>query len=295
VAYKPSIDPWINVNMGDVADLDYMQAVKRDYFRGDDSFFKNITPDELIAEMDGNGVEKALVTYSLEDPKAWILDFPKRYPGRFFLAVVPDLKRGMKTLWELEELAREYPVALARVAPFQLNVAPNEALYFPFYSKCIEMDLPVGINTGICGPPLPSECQNPMHLDKVCHHFPELKLIMQHGADPWWDFALRLMIKYRNLYMMTSAYAPRHFPASLLHFMKTRGKKKIMFASDHPVLSIERCVREAHELDVDEGLLEDFLYNTAERVLFGKRHSRYREFAIDSYTRDTMRDIKKEA
>lgn len=285
MAIRKSIDPWINVNMGDVADLPYMQAVKRDYFRGDDSFFRNMDPEELIAEMDRHNVEKALVTYSLEDPREWILSFAERYPERLFLAVVPDLQRGMEALWDLENLARDYPVALARIAPFQSNIAPNEPIYYPFYAKCIEMDLPVGINTGICGPPLPSECQNPMHLDKVCHHFPELKLIMQHGADPWWDFAIRLMIKYPNLYMMTSAYAPRYFPPSLLHFMKTRGRKKVMFASDHPVLSIERCVSEAHELDFDEKLLDDFLYNTAERVLFGHRNARYGEFAIDRFTR----------
>jgi len=33
---------------------------------------------------------------------------------------------------------------------------------------------------------------------------------MMHGADPWWDMAIRLMIKYGNLRLITSAWAPRH-------------------------------------------------------------------------------------
>ena len=116
-------------------------------------------------------------------------------------------------------------------------------MYYPVYAKCIELDLPIAINTGIPGPPMPGKCQDPMYLDEVCVFFPELKLVMAHGADPWWDVAIRLMIKYRNLYLQTSAYAPRYFPPQLIHFMNTRGQDKIMFASDHPVLVV-RALRE---------------------------------------------------
>jgi predicted TIM-barrel fold metal-dependent hydrolase len=79
------------------------------------------------------------------------------------------------------------------------------------------------------------------------------------------------MLKYRNLYLMTSAFAPKYFPAELTTFMNTRGKDKILFASDHPVLSMERTVNEARELQLKPGVLEKFLYDNAWRVLFEKR------------------------
>jgi len=109
-----------------------------------------------------------------------------------------------------------------------------------------------------------------MHLDKVCLHFPELKLVMAHGADPWWNEACRLMLKYPNLSMMTSAYLPKYFPPELLHFMNTRGKQKVMFASDHPAIQMDRCLREALALDLRPGVLECFLYENANRVFFSK-------------------------
>ncbi len=151
-----------------------------------------------------------------------------------------------------------------------INPPPHDRVYYPINSKCIELNLPIAINTGIPGPPMPGKCQDPMYLDEVCVFFPELKLIMAHGADPWWDVAIRLMIKYRNLCLQTSAYSPQYFPRELIQFMNTRGQDKILFASDHPVLSFERCVKEAEALDLREGVLDKFLYANAERLFFSK-------------------------
>lgn len=273
-----AIDPWVNVSMGAMADTPFMQKVKDEYFKAGDDFFRNIEADELIERMDRIGVEKCFLTVDPHRPEQRVLDFTTKYPGRFYLAAQPRLKKGMKALWAMEDLARDYPVIMARVTPFELDLPPNDPIYYPLYAKCVEMDMPVGVNTGLPGPPVPGECQNPMYLDRVCLHFPELKLIMQHGADPWWELAIRLMIKYRNLYMMTSAYAPKYLPESLLHYMNTRGKHKIMFASDHPVLSMDRCLAEAQALDLRPGVLENYLYENAATVLFGQRKPRHGEF-----------------
>ena len=107
-----------------------------------------------------------------------------------------------------------------------------------------------------------------MHLDDVCLFFPELVIIMAHGADPWWDVAVRLLLKYPNLYLMTSAFAPKYLPASLLHFMNTRGKNKIMFATDYPFLTMSRCLTEAAKLDLLPEVLDGYHYGNAGRVLF---------------------------
>ena len=92
---------------------------------------------------------------------------------------------------------------------------------------------------------------------------------MMHGADPWWDMAIRLMIKYGNLRLMTSAWAPRHLPESLLHFMRTRGRDRIMYASDYPVLKNDRTMPEALALDLPEDVMDNWLYNNANAFFFG--------------------------
>jgi predicted TIM-barrel fold metal-dependent hydrolase len=145
---------------------------------------------------------------------------------------------------------------------------PSDAVYYPLYTKCCELDLPLCLNTGIPGPPLPAEPQNPIHLDRVCIRFPELRLCMIHGADPWWDVAIRLMLKYRNLRLMTSAWSPKYLPESLLHYMRTRGKDRILYASDHPVLSMQRCLGEAAALDLPDDVRTAWLHDNAQAFFF---------------------------
>jgi predicted TIM-barrel fold metal-dependent hydrolase len=52
--------------------------------------------------------------------------------------------------------------------------------------------------------------------------------------------------------------------------MRTRGKKKIIFASDAPVLSITRTVGEARTLDLPEEVMDNYLYGNAQRFFFDR-------------------------
>ena len=51
--------------------------------------------------------------------------------------------------------------------------------------------------------------------------------------------------------------------------MRTRGKERIIFASDYPVLSMERCLTEAKALDLPEDVLERWLFGNADAFFFG--------------------------
>lgn len=266
-----AIDPWVNVSMGDAPPPEYLVRVKEDYFKAGEEFFQSIEAEKLVADMDEAGVEKAVLSISAQAPDPRVLQFHKKFPGRFAYAVFIRPTGKMKEVWALEDLVADFPVVMARTVPFSIDRPPSDPLYYPLYVKCIELDLPLSINTGLPGPPVPGECQNPIHLDRICFQFPELRVCMAHGADPWWDVAARLMIKYRNLHLMTSAYAPKYLPPEFIHFMNTRGQDKVIFASDHPVLSFKRCLEEAQGLDLREGVLDKYLYSNAERLFFSPR------------------------
>ncbi len=251
-----------------------MFRVKDEYFKRDDSIFGKWELSRVLDEMDANGVERAVVTANVRNPKGSPFEFVEARPDRFAMAAGGfDLLRPMPALRTLESFVKNHPVAFVSVGPSFWGdgmYPPSDAVYYPLYTKCCELDLPLTLNTGLPGPPIPGEAQNPIHLDRVCVRFPELKLCMMHGADPWWDTAIRLMIKYPNLHLMTSAWAPKYLPESLLHFMRTRGKTKVIFASDAPVLSITRTISEAGQLDLPEAVLDNYLYANAQAFYFDR-------------------------
>ena len=267
------IDGLVNVDFADREMPEWMVRVKEDYFKAGDSFFTSPELDELLENMDANGVERAILMASVAAPDGRGVRFADARPDRFALAAGGhNLLRPMKALQALESFARDHPVAYAIIAPSFWGdgmYPPSDAVYYPLYTKCCELDLPLCMNAGIPGPPLPADAQNPIHFDRVCLRFPELRLCMIHGADPWWDTAIRLMIKYPNLRLMTSAWAPKYLPASLLHYMSTRGKDKVMFATDYPVLSFERCLGEAGALELTDEVREAWLYDNANAFFFG--------------------------
>ena len=267
-----AIDGLVNVHLGDQAPPKWMVRVKEDYFKAD-AMFQPVELEALIDEMDANGVQRAILMANFSDPIERPFRYAEARPDRFSLALGGhDLLHPMANLARLTAAVQNLPVAYTVVGPSFWGdgmYPPGDAVYYPLYTKCCELGLALCLNTGIPGPPLPADAQNPIHLDRVCVRFPELKLCMMHGADPWWDTAIRLMIKYRNLHLMTSAWSPRRLPESLLHYMRTRGPDKVLYASDHPVLTMTRCITEAKQLDLPADVLDKYLFRNADRFFFG--------------------------
>jgi predicted TIM-barrel fold metal-dependent hydrolase len=223
------------------------------------------TPDELVDQMQAAGVSTAVLN-ALEGYVGEVAEFVERYPDRFLLSVEVDPRGGMRAVRTVEWAVRDRGAVLVRMVPFVVGLPPSDRVYYPVLAKCVELGVPVGLNTGIPAPRMPAEPQRPLHLDEVARFFPELTIIIQHGADPWCEEAIRLLAKYPNLYLMTSAWAPRRLPEVLVDFMNGRGRGKVIFASDHPALSLDRCAREARGLALEPDALASYLSGAADRL-----------------------------
>ena len=112
------------------------------------------------------------------------------------------------------------------------------------------------------------EPQKVEHLDEICWFFPELKVVMKHGAEPWTDLAWKLMLKYENLYYMTSAFAPKHYPKDIINFANTRGADKIMYAGYFPMgLSLDKIFSEMNDVPFNDDVWPLFLGENAKKIL----------------------------
>ena len=261
------VDAWINVDMDEWGDPDWMVRVAVEYFHGDITHLRTRSLSEVLDSMDRAGVDHAIIDVDVHAPSKHSLSFVEAAPERFSVAARVDPTSVMSGVRLLRSALESWPVVMARAIPFVHDLPPNDRAYYPLYAACVDAGLPISVNAGIPGPPVPGECQHPMFLDRVCFDFPDLTVIMAHGADPWWDVAIRLMLKYPRLHLMTSAWRPKYLPDSLLHFMRTRGRDRVLWASDYPMLQIDTCLDDARRLDLPDDVLDAYLGGNVRRLL----------------------------
>ena len=66
---------------------------------------------------------------------------------------------------------------------------------------------------------------------------------------------------------MTSAFAPRHYPKSIIDYANTRGADKIMYAGYFPMgLSLERIFKELEDVPFKNEVWPKFLRENALRI-----------------------------
>jgi predicted TIM-barrel fold metal-dependent hydrolase len=89
---------------------------------------------------------------------------------------------------------------------------------------------------------------------------------MKHGGEPWEDMCVKLMLKWPNLYYMTSAFTPKWYPKAIVRYMNTRGKDKVMFAGYWPLIAYERVFAQFNDLQLRDDVWEKFLHRNAAKV-----------------------------
>jgi predicted TIM-barrel fold metal-dependent hydrolase len=218
--------------------------------------------------MDRFNIEKALIGVNeFSDMHKGARD---RFPDRFVFDVPLDPNGGMDEVRRLRRLTKEYEVRAASVFPCGCNpqVPINDKRMYVTYAACIDLDIPIFVNAGVPGPRFPMYPQQVDLIDEVCWFFPDLKFVMRHGAEPWEALAVKLMLKWPNLYYSTSAFAPKHYPKAVINFANTRGADKIMYAGYFPMgLSLDRIFTEMRDVPFKETVLPKFLYENAKKLL----------------------------
>jgi uncharacterized protein len=220
---------------------------------------------EAFAEMDRHGVEIGLFGLT-----KMTLDARERYPGRVLLSLEVDPNDVMGTVRKVRQAHAERGLSAVTFFPSGClpQVPVDDPKAYALYATCVELDIPVIVNAGIAGPRFPSECQHVMLFDRVCYDFPDLRVVMRHGAEPWEELAVKLMLKWPGLHYMTSAFAPKYYPKAIVDYANTRGADKIMYAGYYPMgLSLERIFTELLDVPFRDHVWPKFLRENAVRVL----------------------------
>jgi uncharacterized protein len=273
------VDAWVNL-LPEAFAAKWMAREENQGARqlfGDD-LAKGPTVKGLLAAMDDAGIATGVLTSGLSDPERAhrkggyaaedFLAIAEQHPGRFLVS--PTVDRAVKPVdncRRVRELAQHDAVVLVRVTPLVEQYELNHRLYYPVYATCAELGLPVSINVGIPGPQVRSRCQDPVLLEDVLIDFPTLTIIGAHMGHPYEALLIQYMLKWPQLHLMTSAYLATYMDPALVRFMdSSRGRGRVLFASDHPVIPAKKALDAARALPLsDEGMAE-FLGASARRI-----------------------------
>ncbi len=274
------VDTMIGFPANDFAAYDFIRAQLKD---GSTDFdfpveymFKSV-PKELygatkdpisvtLNEMDKFGVEVGLIGAGGEVSQKALKDHPDRFVGQG--AVDPN--RGMDGIRDMVRQYEEFGVRSfgAFNSGFNPQVGISDPLMYPIYAKCVELDVPIFSCAGVPGPRFPMWPQKVELIDQVMYDFPELVFVTRHGCEPWEDLAVKLMLKWPNLYYSTTAFAPKHYPEAIINYANSRGADKIIYGGYFPMgLSLERTMTDMRPLPLKDEVWPKFLRDNARKVL----------------------------
>jgi hypothetical protein len=274
------VDGWVNL----IPERFATQWVAQDAQRGVVELFgpdlaRSPTVEGLLATMDDAGVDLGVLTSGLSDPGRSrregdyapedVVAIADQHPGRFLVAPTVDRAgRPRRNCARVRELAQHPAVAIVRVTPLVEQYELNHRLYYPVYATCEELGLPVSINVGVPGPQVRSRCQDPVLLEDVLIDFPGLTVVGAHMGHPYEALLIQYMLKWPRLHLMTSAYLATYMDPALVRFMdSSRGRGRVLFASDHPVIPARKALDAARALPLSDESMALFLGDAAHRLL----------------------------
>ena len=215
--------------------------------------------------MDRVGVAVGLVGLAGRTVERALAEHPDRFKAT--LEIDPNDITG--AVRRIRAARAEHGIVAVTTFPAGCNpqVPVSDRRYYPVYQTCVDLGIPIAVNAGIAGPRVPSACQDVMHFDQVCYDFPELRVVMRHGAEPWHELAVKLMLKWPGLYYMTSAFAPKYYPRAIIDYANTRGADKVMYAGYYPMgLTLDRIFTELPHVPFRDHVWPKFLRDNAVEV-----------------------------
>lgn len=228
--------------------------------------------EQTLAAMDDGGVALSLLSawhgpsgalISNDEVAAHVAVAPQRLRG---VAAV-DLRDPMGAVREIRRCVEQLGFVAVRAVPWLWDLPPDDRRYYPVYVACCELAVPFCTQIGHTGPLCPSEPGRPIpYLDRVLLDFPELVVVGGHVGFPWVDEVISLATKYPNFHVDTSAYVAQRLPPAFVEWMRGRGRSRVLFGSNWPMIAPARCREGLDALGLDDETTALFLAGNARRV-----------------------------
>ena len=234
-------------------------------------------PADFIARMDELGMSKALIcaiitwSYRGQHPIEQttveeVVEVSNQYPERLHGLYGVNPMTVMAGVAELERAVREHRFKGIHIHPHGFDMAPDHAYYFPFYAKCQELGVPAVISMGHTLDIMPVENGRPVRIDRAAIYFPDLAFVLTHTGWPWIEEAIAMAWKHPNVFLGTSAYAPKYWKPEMVKFINSHGQDKVMWGTDFPLIDHAESLGQIDELGLRVISKAKLLHDNAARI-----------------------------
>jgi predicted TIM-barrel fold metal-dependent hydrolase len=234
-----------------------------------------VAPEQFVAQMDEAGFEKVLISavkmgsyrgkrMANDFSNKEVYEMIKDHPGRLLGMAGYDPLNIVQSLRDLEVAVKEYGFKGVYAHLLGWDMRPDDRRMYPCYAKCIELNIPFSMQIGHSLELMPSEAGRPIYIDKVALDFPELKFIGSHTGWPWCDELIAMASKHTNVYMDISAHLPAYLERSVVQFMDTRGRSKVLFGTN--AFGLKRCKEQLLGMQLKDETKQKVLRDNAVKI-----------------------------
>ncbi len=229
--------------------------------------------DKFLKELDQAGISKIFVkardvetTLGVKISNEACSELVRMYPDRLVGMAGVDPFKGRAALEELEYAIKELGLVGVQFWPFEYNLYPHDRKYYPFYEKCVELNIPVSIESSMhFARNVKMDLCRPLYHDNVAVDFPELKIVMSTPGFPWVGELVGVAWRHPNVYIATSVVRAKYLGMAnsgyemLLQFGNSILQDKIIYGTGWPNIPFKRNIEELKALPLKEEVKEKWL------------------------------------
>ncbi|MGC8812538.1 MAG: amidohydrolase family protein [Candidatus Aenigmatarchaeota archaeon] len=233
----------------------------------------------LTKEMKENKVERIVaISIHNEENNRFIESLAKE--NKYILPVyfVDVLNITKKSLQLLESSLREKKFSALKLTPGGQYFYPNEKRCKKIYRIAEKYRVPVIIHSG---DPFYSFAKakytNPIYIDDVAVEHPNLKIVIAHSGNPWFEDAAEVAYKNENVFLDLSGWFTGKVESSYAKIIKNKveflfsyleGCEKILYGTDWPIIRMKPYINFIKSLGLENYELRKIFYKNALKVFW---------------------------
>jgi predicted TIM-barrel fold metal-dependent hydrolase len=237
---------------------------------------------DLLAKMEELGIDHAVVITSykidLDRPSVeQLLEFLASEPR---LTVVEGLRwRGDERtdLFSLEERIRDGVVRGIKLYPGYDHYPINDPSLETVFRIAAKHQVPVLIHTGdTYSRTAKVRMAHPLLVDDVAVDYPDVRFVMCHVGNPWFQDAAEVLYKNENVFADISGLTLGEFTYEFERYVAMRVKemltymgnpgRQLLYGTDWPLVKMKPYLKFLRELSFEGDALENIAWRTAARL-----------------------------